>query len=358
MRITVRQGTLLAAAFITSVLIIWNWISFPESSQRIVKLSQATSLLSVALLYLTLIITPVWRLWPELPGKAAVIRARRALGVSGWAVGLLHGLLGFFGQLSGFSGLQFLASSYLVAMAIGGVALIIFTGLALTSNDFSVRYLGYRQWKLLHRLSYLATLLVVIHTLMLGTHFTAFTQIIPTVSSFLLSLLILLECVRMCIPVTSQTLANRFARAYLSIVVLLFSIFATLMLRVTTNVLSSHPQHVGTHSHESTPYVLDLKTSGNLRPNVPNEIEIRILEGETSTLVSSFVFVDNHPMRVFILDEKNSWSQTLYPTLDKGLLRLTLRLPHSGTYKVYSTFWENGNHEITVGQTIEVGQSL
>jgi sulfoxide reductase heme-binding subunit YedZ len=50
-------------------------------------------------------------------------------------------------------------------MVVGFGAFLLLLPLALTSTDGSVRRLGYRRWKALHRLAYLAAVLAVVHFL-------------------------------------------------------------------------------------------------------------------------------------------------------------------------------------------------
>jgi sulfoxide reductase heme-binding subunit YedZ len=50
-------------------------------------------------------------------------------------------------------------------MVVGFAAFLLLVPLALTSTDASVRRLGYRRWKALHRLVYLAGVLAVVHFL-------------------------------------------------------------------------------------------------------------------------------------------------------------------------------------------------
>jgi methionine sulfoxide reductase heme-binding subunit len=50
-------------------------------------------------------------------------------------------------------------------MVVGFAAFLLLLPLAVTSNDISVPRLGYRRWKALHRLAYLAGILAVVHFL-------------------------------------------------------------------------------------------------------------------------------------------------------------------------------------------------
>jgi methionine sulfoxide reductase heme-binding subunit len=56
---------------------------------------------------------------------------------------------------------------------VGLVAFLILVPLALTSTHHSITWLGYKRWKLLHRLSYVAAILAILHyALLVRQHYT------------------------------------------------------------------------------------------------------------------------------------------------------------------------------------------
>ena len=114
-------------------------------------------------LYAALLASPLTQLFPNLPYRMIYVKARRAIGASAFLFGLLHGVINFFliGGLAGFLKITS-DSQYLIAFSPSFVALIILTLMALTSFDSMVVKLGV--WlKRLHRLVYIAAVLIVIH---------------------------------------------------------------------------------------------------------------------------------------------------------------------------------------------------
>lgn len=90
---------------------------------------------------------------------------RRWLGVVTFLYLVLHVLLyltmeGF--ETQGFT--QIVTKTYLI---LGFGAFLVMAALAATSNDLSVRKLGFRRWKLLHRMVYLATAAVTAHVMLI-----------------------------------------------------------------------------------------------------------------------------------------------------------------------------------------------
>ena len=184
-------STLLGAAVYISIV-----VAIPATDQESAKLIQAYAFLAIAYLYIALLASPLYSAFPNFPWRPIYIKARRAIGVSAFFFGLLHGGLAFFISLGGFRGLGFLNAEGLTAVTLGAVALLILSLLAFTSFDYFVKKLGTR-WKQLHRLVYLAGLLIIIHALIFGTHFSDLSDFIPQVSFFLLLVLLALEAVRL-----------------------------------------------------------------------------------------------------------------------------------------------------------------
>src|SRR3989344_1988032 len=122
---------------------------------------------AVILIYVTLLATPLTQQFPNLPYRILYIKARRAIGVSAFFYGLMHGAISFFIVLGGWSGITQLPRLALFAIGASTTALLILALLAATSFDYMVRRLGTR-WKILHRFVYLAGALIIFHAVVMG----------------------------------------------------------------------------------------------------------------------------------------------------------------------------------------------
>lgn len=114
---------------------------------------------TITLLAVSLVPTPAWDLfrvgWPQ--------RLRRVFGVTAFAYALLHFL--FYVGVDKFFDWHTISQDLTKRpfLMVGFAALLCLAPLAITSTDGWVERLGYRRWKLLHRLAYLAAVLAVIH---------------------------------------------------------------------------------------------------------------------------------------------------------------------------------------------------
>lgn len=178
---------------------IYWWVQnyVPAGILQIIRLAQIYALLAATYLYLALLIGPLVYRWHSMPARGYVYRARRAIGVSAFYFACLHSYLAFFKQLGGFTGLGFLNGKYLLAISLSFTALVILALMASTSFDKAVQKLTFKGWKLLHRFIYLAATLVLIHALMLGTHFQDLFGLIPQISFVAVAFLLILQAQRL-----------------------------------------------------------------------------------------------------------------------------------------------------------------
>ncbi len=195
-RTNIRFYVLLASFAVSLALYVWVRVMVPAGLPRTIRLTQLYALTALIYLYVTLLIGPAVYSFRSLPWRGHIYRARRAIGVSTFYFACLHAYLAFFKQLGGFSGLGFLSSRYLLAIILSFTALVIFFLMTITALDKAVKRLTFRRWKMLHRFVYLAGVLVLVHALMLGTHFSDLSQAIPQISFIALACLLFLEARR------------------------------------------------------------------------------------------------------------------------------------------------------------------
>jgi DMSO/TMAO reductase YedYZ heme-binding membrane subunit len=162
---------------------------------RNIRLAQDYALTAILFLYLSLLISPIYIVFPTLPLRGLYTKARRALGVSAFYFAYLHIYFAFFKLLGGFEGLGFLNSKYLVSIFLGFTGSLILFLMATISTNWALMKLG-KNWKFIHRFVYLAGTLIVFHALMLGSHFQNLSDSIPTLFFFMLIFLLVLESIR------------------------------------------------------------------------------------------------------------------------------------------------------------------
>ena len=194
------------AIAVTASVTIAGLIQFfvPEGSLQTIRIEQTFGFISLGLLYVAVLISPLTKVVPKLPGKEAIIHARRAIGVSAFYFAALHMYLTFFGQLGGFEGFSYLTTLYKVSSMLGFFALAVLCIMAATSLDVVVDKMGYKHWKLLHRLVYFASLAILGHVLLIGPHFDNGLTFLGALTYIAAVFLIILEILRIRIAIKTK----------------------------------------------------------------------------------------------------------------------------------------------------------
>ena len=129
------------------------------------KLLHQSGEIAIWTLGAVLSLSPLRVLFPRSRLVNALNRHRRMVGVSACVYGLLH--LGFHLLYEGDA--QAIARSLMKPFIWFGLAgLLMLVVLAMTSNNFSIRKLGGKRWKRLHRLAYAAAALLIYHQAIAG----------------------------------------------------------------------------------------------------------------------------------------------------------------------------------------------
>jgi len=110
-------------------------------------------------------LTPLRVLFPHSTIVNALNRHRRYIGVSACIYGLIHFSCHVLYQGDWDDLLQSFTKPF-TWFGLAGLSILIV--LALTSNNWSVRRLGAKRWKLLHRLAYVAAMILIYHQSIAG----------------------------------------------------------------------------------------------------------------------------------------------------------------------------------------------
>ncbi len=129
------------------------------------KLLHQSGETAIWILGAVLALSPLRVLFPRSRVVGALNRHRRVVGVSACVYGFFH--FGFHILYEGgLDGLERSLSKPFMWFGVAGLSILV--ALALTSNSWSIRSLGGRNWKRLHRLAYIAAALLIYHQAIAG----------------------------------------------------------------------------------------------------------------------------------------------------------------------------------------------
>ncbi len=185
-------------------LVIVTWLLFTKDGNPTMFTANAFGYLSFTLLSLALIVSPIKALWPQFSLNPSLYMARRAFGISAFVFAAFHVIIQ---NLVIFKGNAFtvvfqMAERGMPWQLVGLIAYVILFLLFITSFDWVVDRMG-KWWFHLHKLTYVAYILIFLHAFMIGIDFK--NGLINAYSgSFLLiaAITLLLELVRLCVKFT------------------------------------------------------------------------------------------------------------------------------------------------------------
>ncbi len=343
---------------------------------ELIRLAEYYALTATIFLYLAVLASPLYSVFPNLPFKPIYIRARRAIGVSAFFFALTHATIAFFGLLGGFEGLQFLENNYLIAISCSFTALLILSLMAATSFDFMVKKLG-TKWKTLHRFVYLAVLLITIHALMLGTHFAVLTNLIPKLYFAALAFLLILESIRFDRYLTKRFNLNFNFGLSLVVIVALITFGANYLVPTSvskTNNLGVHATHVqlaeqasqsqttqlpnlpGLNGDRTKRYTLSLSQPDSITAGEEVELKFKVYDAANGSPVTLFQKPYEKTFHLIVVDQDLKYFAHLHPTQTGSEFKITTSFSSNSVYHLYSDFQPVGAIDQQIGTTIKVGQ--
>lgn len=362
---------------IAGVTYLLIYLLVPSPQIRIIRLDQAFAFLSIIYLYIALLISPLYHSFKKIPFKKKAVEARRTIGVASFVFALLHTIIAFFGQLNGFAGLPFLDNNYLVALGVGFVGLEILMVLTFTSFDKAVSHLTFRKWKLLHRLVYVAGILILIHMLLLGSHYQKVSTLIPLSTFVLLAFLFVLEAIRFDNYLEEKRKLNlRFGISQLVVVTLLFLYALSTFLPQNDLSLGIHTQHLlqaqnaqnnqlpsnsqgipGLNGDPNLRYTVSFSHDPSISPGKPTTLRFKVYNASTGEEVKLFSRVYEKVIHLIIVNESLTYFNHIHPVQDDNGFSITTTFPLDGRYHLYIDFQPLSAIEQQMAFTLTVGNS-
>jgi DMSO/TMAO reductase YedYZ heme-binding membrane subunit len=370
----IRAAVYVVAAGVGIAFYLYVTSTIPALNLQLAKLEQYYALLAIGFLYLTLLISPMYYAWSRLPGRALAIKARQAVGISAFSFGLLHASIAFFSQLGGFAGLSYLGNRYLLAIGLSATALLLLAILTATSIQPLHVLLG-RYWKPLHRLVYLAGILIVIHALMLGSHFVDLSATIPQIFFGLLLMLLLLELLRFNDYLRHQLHWPAISPALVGGNLILGGLALYLFVPSGTTSIQSlgiHAEHQklaaeaqqNAATATSLPGLTGDRTKRfNVTFDQPTAIDVKqatemlfhITDASSGSPVQTFQTIYEKPAHLIIVDETLTDFHHVHPQVRGSTMSMSHQFDKAGRYRLYLDFQPLGAIEQQFGFTVQVG---
>jgi DMSO/TMAO reductase YedYZ heme-binding membrane subunit len=345
---------------------------------QIIRLNQIYGFISIGFLYFAMLAGPLCYTFPQFPLKKHYLHARRAIGVSAFYFGLLHTLLGFFEQLGGFAGLGFLSTNFIIATGLGVIGLFILLLLAATSFDVVIKKMTFPVWKLLQQFVYLAGLLILVHTVIIGTHFANVSTVIPQVFFAMVAVLLLFEANHFDAFLAKRFPLPRFGiTASLLIGSIAFSYVYSLLPSGATIPLGIHAQHEqlagdaqqngginvnlpaipSLQGDKTLRYTVGLIKPDQIQPNQETSLRFQVYNADNGSEVRLFQNIYSKQAHLVIVDNELQYFTHVHPQLQGNIFTINTKFPHPGLYRLYLNYQPVNAIEQQVAFSVRVGIS-
>lgn len=188
---------IISSALVLALIIYTVVKSVVPVDLQMSQLVQVYAFAATIYLYLALLISPLIHSFRSIPYAGTLVKSRRGLGISAYIFACLHAYIVIFVNIGGITRFLSLPEQFMYPMRFGLIAFFILTLLAITSFDSIMRKITFPKWKWLHRSVYVASVLIMIHALLLGEHFADLSALIPRIFTIALGVLIILEIPRL-----------------------------------------------------------------------------------------------------------------------------------------------------------------
>ncbi len=141
-------------------------LTFQDVTFSLRELNKVTALLGIGLLAFSFILGPLSHMFPH--QFCPHLSARKWIGLWGFVFALLHSVYELL-VIFKLDVNKLFFSPKSIGLIYGMVALFIFLVMAITSNQFSIQKLGFKNWKIIQTTGYVALLFAILHFLVLET---------------------------------------------------------------------------------------------------------------------------------------------------------------------------------------------
>ncbi len=371
---------LLLSLGISLVEYLWVLAAFSEQIQ-IIRLTQFFALTALAYIYLALVAEPLRFIFKNNSHVLSYAKEKAVITTGALYFGLLHSGLAFFGQLGGFPGLAFLSGRYLLAVSLSFTALLLLVFLTVAAFTRIKILLHVNLQKLLNALLYTSGLLVLIHALMLGTHFQDLLDTIPQIVFTAIAFLLVIEGLRIDAWARKHFVAYP-NFGYASVVVLggIIAGFIYFFLPVqgeNSVNFGIHSQHIqlakeaqrgsntpqnnaqatipGLKGDRTRRYAVSFSNPENVQANQDVALSFQVYDAASGNKVALFNKINDKIVHFIVVDSELQYFNHIHPEQSENEFAITTQFPHAGRYHLYLDFQPFGAIEQQMAFTLDVG---
>lgn len=349
---------------------------YSDGSVFLIRLAQVYALSALTCLYIALLYKPISYSFPTFPWLNIYKSVYTQAITASWYFASLHAFIAFYGLLGGWEGLFFLSDRYVLNTVLGFCALAILTVVSLLSFEMLVKRFRFFRLKVWGQIIYFAGLFIVIHALMLGTHFRTFSELIPQIFFGALALLLILEAIRF-----DAFLYNKFSTVPKFGTVTIIVVASVLTFYITSVVtpqkespFSVHSQHIqlakeaqqgnstqtapklpGMDGDKTKRFTTSFLHENAINPNQKTQLRFKVFDASSGNPVRYYKTLYDKPVHLIIVDASLTYFNHIHPDASEDGFVITTQFPKAGEYHLYLDFQPLGAIEQQMAFTVTVG---
>ncbi len=334
--------------------LVWAAFLYVSAAQNYEQIDSAVSFMArmyglsaLAALYAVLSLGILRVYFPRLTINSLLMHASRGFGLSVFLFALLHALSAYIANLDGkLNAVLFLSTRHQVALALSTLAFLILFSMAVTSVDRIIDWMSFPRWKKLHRLVYAATIAVLFHAFLIGSHFVETGTLLPFLVMYGALSLLMLEAGAVYIQLqrkgrSTQDLSTRIMHVGLVLMVCAGMFVATTALQNPVDPHAGHDMSDGSSFEYSREYSIDglQVTPQQFEAGQSTSISFSIKKSDSNEPEKQFYSLNEKLIHLIVVSDDLEEFHHLHPTMSVDGTFTTSFVPESNrTYYLYAEF--------------------
>jgi hypothetical protein len=338
-----RAWALGAAYLVLGLLLVWQ--HGDTGDLRTIRLVEWFALGAAGFLYLTLLVGPLYKIFPNLSGKGSLLASRGGFGDSALVLALAHASLAFWGLLGGFKGWIFLGADYKTATLFSLATLIIMCVLfGISVGNLAQKVFTRYPW--FGKIGYVAGLFICIHALLIGSHFRGEQGTLFIIGFILVAFLAMLLAVQVDTYLAARWKLQRFMGALLIIVFALGTCAGKWYMTDASNTgtmsgMNHASMSMGTAASTNR-YTLSVGAPANIAANTNSLFTFKAFSAATGSPVTDFAIIHDKLAHLVIVNNALDYYSHIHPEFKNGQFEITTSFPKDDTYRAYLSFEPKG----------------
>jgi DMSO/TMAO reductase YedYZ heme-binding membrane subunit len=349
-----------AVAYVVAVFAL-TYVRGDAGDLRTIRVVEGFGLGALAALYTALVVGPLYKAFPGLPGSGTILKLRGGFGHVAFVLGFAHASVAFWGLLGGLSGWPFLGATYKTATLLSLIALLLLAILFVFSlGGYMQKVLVRFSW--LSKVAYLAGLLVLVHVALIGSHFRNVHSFI-----FMLSFLLLFLLAVLLARQVDWFLAKRFSRSGFFgatlLVVLVAGLFGGRWYFAPTPLatgsmagMDMSMPGMNMSMASGGGYTLSVQMPQSVVAGTGTPLVFRVFAAGTGALVTDFNLVHDKLAHLVIVNDKLNYYSHIHPDLKDGVFTITTTFPVDDNYRAYLSVEPKGGSEQVFAYAFTAGK--